>query len=133
MSSGGTDAPGAVRRRVALGLAVLTAAGLLTVAGSGSAESASCTGRKVRTLSFSTGSVHVYKRGRWVCAVTVAKSQDTYQWMSVSVQARGNRPVIRRELAKDRVESDIVHAGRRCVWVESTVGESGVSKGWILC
>ena len=63
---------GAIRRRLALGLAVLTASGLLAVAAPGDAQAASalCPGRKVRTLPFSTGTVLVYKRGGYVCAVT---------------------------------------------------------------
>lgn len=118
---------------MALVLALLTTAGLLTLAGPGSAEADSCAGRKVRTLFFSTGSVHVYKRGRWVCAVTVAKRKGIRTWMPVSVQARGSRAVVREGLFKSRVESDIVHAGRRCVWVKGEAGRGRVSKGWILC
>jgi hypothetical protein len=57
---------GAIRRRLALGLAVLTASGLLAVAAPGEAQAAAsayCPGRKVRALSFSTATMLVYKRG----------------------------------------------------------------------
>jgi ABC-type phosphate transport system substrate-binding protein len=82
----------AVRRRMALGVAVLTAAGLLALVSPGSAAAAasSCAGRKVRTLPFSTGSVHVYQRSGYVCAMTFPKTPGSRKKMSVSVQARGS-------------------------------------------
>lgn len=82
---------GAIRRRMALGLAVLAAAGLLAFTGAGSAQAAasSCSGRKVRTLPFTTGSVQVYKRSGYVCAVTFPGARGSRKPMSVSVQARG--------------------------------------------
>ncbi|MFD2684095.1 hypothetical protein ACFS5L_04345 [Streptomyces phyllanthi] len=119
---------------MALVLALLTAAGLLVVAGPGRAEAASCGARKVRTLSFSTGYVHVYKRGGYVCAVTVAKRRNgTLKWMFASVQARGNRPMMREGKRRYRISTDAVHAGRRCVRVEGAVGGGSVSSEWILC
>lgn len=86
---------GAIRRRMALGLAVLTASGLLALVCPGSAQAASyCSGHKVRTVPFATGSVQLYRSGGYVCAVTVPKKQQSQKRpMSVSVQARGNRPV----------------------------------------
>lgn len=133
MRGGATGTHGAVRRRMALALALLAASGLLVVTAPGSAEAVSCAGRKVRTLPFSTGHVDVYKRGGYVCAVTVAKKQGTRKWMSASVQARGNRPVLREGKRKDRIGTGAVHAGRRCVWVKGAVGNGGTSSGWILC
>ncbi|MER6092675.1 hypothetical protein [Streptomyces bluensis] len=118
---------------MALVLALLAASGLLVVAGPGSAEAASCAGRKVRTLPFSTGRVDVYKRGGYVCAVTVARKRGAAKWMSVSVQARGSRPVRREGKREERIGTGAVHAGRRCVWVKGAVSRGSTSSGWILC
>lgn len=75
----------ATRRRLALGTAVLSAAALLAVAMPQEAQAATgCPGRKVRTLSFATGSVLVYKRGGYVCAVTLPKKPGTKRQMSVA-------------------------------------------------
>ncbi|MFD5947286.1 hypothetical protein ACFWAZ_33915 [Streptomyces collinus] len=126
---------GAIRRRLALGLAVLTASGLLAVAAPGEAQAASayCPGRKVRTLPFSTGTVLVYKRGQYVCAVTLAKKPGVKRKMSVSVQARGNRPVVDAGKYAYHAGPVIVHAGRRCVWLKGQVGRGKFTSGWILC
>ncbi|MEU6368238.1 hypothetical protein ABZ876_21440 [Streptomyces sp. NPDC046931] len=125
---------GAIRRRLALGLAVLTGAGLLAVASPGHAEADDfCSGRKVRTLSFSAGSVRVYKRDGFVCAVTVAKSASGRKSMSVSVQARGSRPVADRGQYTRLAGPVVVHVGHRCVWIRGSVGSSSASSGWIMC
>ncbi|EFE69357.1 MULTISPECIES: hypothetical protein [Streptomyces] len=125
---------GAIRRRLAPVLAVLTASGLLTVAAPGDAHAAApCPGRKVRTLSFSTGSVVVHKRGGYVCAATLARKPGTARTMSVSVRARGGRPVVDEGRYKYHAGPVTVHAGRRCVWVKGRVGGGSVSSGWILC
>ncbi|OUC92951.1 hypothetical protein [Streptomyces swartbergensis] len=128
---------GPIRRRLALGLAVLTASGLLAVAAPGEAQAASasahCPGRKVRTLPFSTGTVLVYKRGGYVCAVTLTKKPGVKRKMSVSVQARGNRPVVDEGRYSYHAGPVMVHAGRRCVWLKGRVGQGSVSSGWILC
>ncbi|AVH58620.1 MULTISPECIES: hypothetical protein [Streptomyces] len=126
---------GAIRRRLALGVAVLTASGLLALVSPGSAEAATsyCSGRKVRTLPFSTGSVQVYKRGGYVCAVTFPKRQGSRKPMSVSVQARGSRPVVDRGNFEHHAGPVTVHAGRRCVRVKGSVGSGSVDSGWILC
>ncbi|MFD4522376.1 hypothetical protein ACFWP7_00260 [Streptomyces sp. NPDC058470] len=125
----------AVRRRTALGAAVLTASVLLALVSPGSAEAAasSCAGRKVRTLPFSTGSVQVYKRGGYICAMTFARTPGPRKKMSVSVQARGGRPVVDDGLFSHRAGPVTVHAGRRCVWFKGSVGGGSVSSGWILC
>ncbi|MEU0244554.1 hypothetical protein ABZ192_09495 [Streptomyces sp. NPDC006235] len=127
---------GAIRRRLALGLAVLTASGLLAVAAPGEAQaaaSAACPGRKVRALPFSTGTVLVYKRGAYVCAVTVTRKPGVKRKMSVSVQARGSRPVVDEGRFAYHAGPVMVHAGRRCVWLKGRVGQGSVSSGWILC
>jgi hypothetical protein len=127
---------GAIRRRLALGLTVLTASGLLAVALPGEAQAATtalCPGRKVRTLPFATGTVLVYKRGGYVCAVTLPKRPGAKRKMSVSVQARGNRPVVDEGRYGHHAGPVTVHAGRRCVWLKGKVGRSTFSSGWILC
>ncbi|MFI8092676.1 hypothetical protein ACIF9R_30865 [Streptomyces sp. NPDC086080] len=124
----------AIHRRLAPALAVLTAAGLLAVATPAEAQAAAnCPGRKVRTLPFSTGSVVVYKRGGYVCAVTLAGRPGVERKMSVSVRARGGRPVVDEGRYKYHAGPVTVHAGRRCVWVKGAVGGRSVSSGWILC
>ncbi|MGW8062748.1 hypothetical protein ACVV2G_10815 [Streptomyces ziwulingensis] len=124
----------ATRRRLALGTAVLTAAGLLTVAVPQEARAAvACPGRKVRTLPFSTGTVLVHRRGGYVCAVTVPRTPGTKRQMSVGVQARGGRPVVDSGRYAYRAGPVTVHAGKRCVWVRGTVSRGSGSSGWILC
>ncbi|WP_392967328.1 hypothetical protein [Streptomyces sp. LN245] len=126
---------GAIRRRMALGLAVLAAAGLLAFMGAGSAQAAasSCSGRKVRTLPFTTGSVQVYKRSGYVCAVTFPGARGSRKPMSVSVQARGGRPVVNSGRFAHHAGPVTLYAGHRCVRVKGSVGSGSVSSGWILC
>jgi hypothetical protein len=122
------------RRRLALGTAVLTVAGLLAVAAPQEAQAvAACPGRKVRTLPFSTGSVVVHRRGGHVCAVTVPKKPGTERQMSVSVQARGGRPVVDSGRYAYRAGPVTVYVGKRCVRVRGTVSRGSVGSGWILC
>ncbi|MER7180405.1 hypothetical protein ABT404_13155 [Streptomyces hyaluromycini] len=127
---------GAIRRRLALGVAVLAASGALALVAPAEAQAvtaANCAGREVRTLSFDTGTVHVYRQGGYVCAITLPKESGGRRMMSVSVQARGNRPVVDKGKYSHRAGPVTVHAGHRCVWVKGTVGRSSVSSGWILC
>ncbi|MEU1302839.1 hypothetical protein ACQEV4_40810 [Streptomyces shenzhenensis] len=127
---------GAMRRRLALGVAVLAASGALVLVAPGGALAASdglCAGRKVKTLPFATGAVHVYKRNGYVCAVTLPTQPGTKRTMSVSVQARGNRPVVDEGRFAYRAGPVTVHAGHRCVWVKGAVARDSVSSGWILC
>src|SRR5690606_19820017 len=132
---GGTTVDsGPIRRRLALCLALLTAAGLLVVAAPGDALAAApCPGRKARTLTFSTGAVVVYKRGGYRCAVTVAKKAGKRRTMSVSIRARGGRPVVDKGLFRRHAGPVTVHAGQRCVWVKGRVGGGSADSGWILC
>jgi hypothetical protein len=115
---------------MALGLAVLTAAGLLTLAGPpASAEAAaSCAGRKVRTLTFDTGTVRVYRRsGRYVCAVLVPRKQARKG--SLRIRARGGQWARNTKRPAGPVT---VHAGRRAVWIKARVGGDTFDSGWIL-
>ncbi|MGX1130852.1 hypothetical protein RKD49_003042 [Streptomyces glaucescens] len=126
---------GAIRRRLALGLSVLTVSGLFALATPADAHAAAgpCPGRKVRTLPFSTGSVHVYKSGGYVCAATYAKNPGPRRTMSVSVQRRGHNPVPYKDKHREHTPGVKVYAGQRCVRVEGSVGRGSVSSGWILC
>lgn len=123
------------RGRLALGTALLTAVGLLTAAAPREAAPAAapCPGREVRTLPFATGSAVVYRRGGYVCAVTLPKKPGTRRAMSVGVRARGGRPVVDEGRHAHRAGPVTVYAGRRCVWVTGRVGSRSVSSGWILC
>ncbi|MEV0318976.1 hypothetical protein ACIBKX_05550 [Streptomyces sp. NPDC050658] len=128
---------GRIRRRLALGVAVLAASFLVGLVGAGTAQAqvdvARCAGHKARTLTFSTGKVVIYKKRGYVCALTIAKRPGARKTMSVSVQARGNRPA--RDIGQYTHHAGpvTVHAGRRCVWVKGTVGQGSTSSGWILC
>lgn len=128
---------GGIRRRLALGAAVLAATGVLGLVTSGTAAAATaqgCAGREVRTLPFSSGVTHVYQRDGYICAITVARHPGSAQTMSVSVQARGSRPVVDSGRYWHHAGPVTVHAGRRCVLVKGSVGSSGkVDSGWILC
>ncbi|MFF9087921.1 hypothetical protein ACF1BE_16125 [Streptomyces sp. NPDC014991] len=128
---------GAIRRRLAFGAAVLAVSGALTLSVTGTAQAApgggGCAGHEVRTLPFRTGVTHVYKHDGYVCAVTVARHPGAAQAMSVSVQARGNRPVVDRGRYRYHAGPVTVHAGHRCVWIKGAVDRYTVSSGWILC
>ncbi|MFS8202503.1 hypothetical protein ACLVWQ_27910 [Streptomyces sp. CWNU-52B] len=126
---------GAIRRRLALGTAVLTASGLLALgvpAGDASAA-ALCSGRKVRTLAFSTGHVDVHKARGYVCAVTYPKKVGARRHMMVSVQARGSERVPNAGRFTRYAGPVRVHAGHRCVRIQGAVGSGSVATGWILC
>ncbi|GGW36617.1 hypothetical protein GCM10010503_10660 [Streptomyces lucensis JCM 4490] len=127
---------GAIRRRIAMAAAALAASGVLGLTATGTAQAGTaggCGGREVRTLPFRTGVTHVYKRDGYVCAITVAKRPGAARTMAVSVQARGNRPVVDKGRYRHHAGPVTVHAGHRCVWVRGSVGGSTVSSGWILC
>ncbi|MGW0764113.1 hypothetical protein [Streptomyces sp. NPDC002676] len=126
---------GAIRRRLALGAAVLAASGAFALAVPGSAQAAdsACTGRTVRTLPFRSGAVQVYKRDGYVCAMTVTKRPGVTRWMMVSLQARGNRAVVDKGYFRHHAGPITVHAGHRCVYIKGAVGRDSVDSGWILC
>ncbi|MEU9961528.1 hypothetical protein [Streptomyces sp. NPDC050982] len=127
---------GVIRRRLALGTALVTASGLLALAGPGVGDASAaspCSGRKVRTVTFSTGYVQVYKKRGYVCAVTRPKKVGARKYMLVSVRAWGNQAVPNEGMFKKYAGPVRVHAGNRCVWIKGTVGSGSVSTGWILC
>jgi hypothetical protein len=126
---------GAIRRRLALGTAVLTASALLALAGPvGDASAAApCAGRKVRTVGFSTGHVDVHRKSGYVCAVTYPKKVGARRYMMVSVQARGSQRVPNSGRFVRYAGPVKVHAGHRCVRIKGAVGSGSVSTGWILC
>ncbi|MEU6536539.1 hypothetical protein [Streptomyces sp. NPDC047000] len=111
-----------------------TATAPATAAVNASATVLTCAGREVRTLPFATGTVHVYRQHNgYVCALTVPDHPGVRQTMMVSVQARGNRPVVDKGRYAYLAGPVTVHAGHRCVWVKGQVGRRSVSSGWILC
>jgi hypothetical protein len=124
---------GAIRRGLALGIAVLTTSGLLGLAAPAEAHAAAkpCAGRKVRTLTFSTGIVRVYKQDREICAVTIAKNPGPVRTMKVSVQVRGHRPVAFTDRRVRRISTPLVYMGHRSVRVKGAVGGGSVSTGWV--
>ncbi|GAA2920031.1 hypothetical protein GCM10010524_57890 [Streptomyces mexicanus] len=126
---------GVTRRRLATGLAVLAGSALFALALPASAQAAAstCAGHQVRTVPFATGAVRVYKRDGYVCVLTVPKKPGGRRPMSVSVQARGNRPVTDTGRYSSHAGPVTVYAGHRCVRVSGAVGTGSVHSGWILC
>ncbi|MFI0511885.1 hypothetical protein ACH3Y9_25350 [Streptomyces sp. WSLK1-5] len=107
---------------------------MLAVAAPGHAHAAatSCEGRKVRSFPFSTGTVEVYKRRGYVCAITLPKHPGVRQYMRVYLRAYGLLPVEDADKYKYRAGPVTVHAGQRKVWVKGQVGRGKYdSDGWI--
>jgi hypothetical protein len=116
---------GGIRRRCAVVLAALTASGLLAIAVPGQAQAApvdSCEGRKIRTFTFSTGSVRLYKDDGWLCAMTFPKSPGGRRTMMVSLQARGFGAVVDKGQYSHHAGPVRTYAGTRKVWIEGRVG-----------
>ncbi|WP_405802377.1 hypothetical protein [Streptomyces halstedii] len=113
-------------------LPVLAAAGLVLGAGEATAA-ALCPGRLVKTVTFSTGSLQVYKSRAYACAVTVAKKPGARREMKVSLQPRGGRAVVDQGKFTTRAGPVRVHALNRCVRASGSVGGSAGSTGWIGC
>ncbi|MER7172192.1 hypothetical protein [Streptomyces mesophilus] len=125
-------ADGAIRKARA-GLVLLAVAVLLTLVGpfSGDAHAATrCAGHKVDTLRFSTGSVHVFRDGDFLCAMTYAKHPGTLRTMSVSIQARGSRAAAKSGRYKKYAGPVRTHIGTRKVWIRGSVGSGKYSDGW---
>ncbi|MEU6376710.1 hypothetical protein [Streptomyces sp. NPDC046909] len=126
---------GAIRRRLAAGLAVLTASALLAIGAAGDAQAATgthCEGRKVRTFTFATGSVKVYKNGTSLCAMTVPKKAGPRRTMMVSLQARGFEAVVDEGQYSKHAGPVETYVGGRKVWIKGRVGSGYYSTdGWI--
>ncbi|WP_420710294.1 hypothetical protein [Streptomyces sp. NRRL S-15] len=133
----GRPRPGAGRRMAAafLVLPLLGALGLvLGPTGAAPAHAASaCSGRLVKTVSFATGSLRVYKSRAYACAVTVAREPGARRAMRVSLQPRGGRAVVDSGRFTKLAGPVTVHALNRCVRAAGSVGGSSGSTGWILC
>ncbi|MGW3120198.1 hypothetical protein ACWDBW_24150 [Streptomyces sp. NPDC001107] len=125
---------GAIRRRFGALLAVLAASGLLALAAPGeaqAADSSSCAGRKIRTFTFSTGSVKLYRSGNYLCAITVPKSAGGKRPMMVSLQARGFEPVVDKGMFTRHAGPVRSYVGHRKVWIRGSVGRGSYdSGGW---
>ncbi|MFC8224505.1 hypothetical protein [Streptomyces sp. NPDC057287] len=116
-------------------LPLLGALGLVTgPTGSAPAHAASaCSGRLVKTVAFSTGSLRVYKSRAYACAVTVAKKPGARRAMRVSLQPRGGHAVADSGRFTRLAGPVTAHALNRCVRASGSVGGSSGSTGWILC
>ncbi|MFJ4837557.1 hypothetical protein [Streptomyces sp. NPDC088746] len=129
--------PATGRRRTAsfLLLPLLGALVLVTgPVGQAPAHAASpCSGRLVKTVKFSTGSLRVYKSRAYACAVTVAKKPGARRAMRVSLQPRGGRAVVDSGRFTALAGPVTVHALNRCVRASGSVGGSSGSTGWIGC
>ncbi|MFD7547462.1 hypothetical protein [Streptomyces sp. NPDC059816] len=123
-------------RTGALFTTALTLVSLLVLAGPAvtSTEAASsCAGRVVRTLQLGAGEVVVHKNSRWVCAVTTAHRRGDLRHMTVGVQARGSREVVKRGWFRKRSVPVTVYAGQRCVRVAGSISGQHRRSAWILC
>ncbi|TXS09046.1 hypothetical protein EAO68_33885 [Streptomyces sp. wa22] len=135
-SSGRPGRPEGRRAMAALlVLPLLGALGLvLGPTGSAPAHAASaCSGRLVKTVTFSTGSLRVYKSRAYACAVSVAEKPGARRAMRVSLQPRGGRAVVDSGKFTQLAGPVTVHALNRCVRASGSVGGSSGSTGWILC
>lgn len=134
--AGGASAGRAMRKHLMYGLAIVIAAAGLTLVGpaTGSAEAATaCSGRKVKTVTFTTGELRIYKSRRYACAITVSKRPGVRQVMSVTIQARGSRAAKDSGRFTHRAGPVTVYALNRCVRAHGLVGTRKASTGWILC
>lgn len=128
-----------MRKHLMYGLVIAIAAAGLALAGpgTGNAEAASatsaCSGRKVRTVTFATGELRIYKSRRYACAVTVSKRPGVRQSMTVTIQARGSRTARDSGRFTHRAGPVTVYALNRCVRAHGSVGDRKASTGWILC
>lgn len=124
---------GAIRRRGASLLVGLTVCGLLAVAApSAQAAPSSCAGHRVRTFTFSTGSVRVYRSGSYLCALTVAKHPGARRTMMVSLQVRGFEPVTDKGRFTRHAGPVRAYVGHRKVRLRGSVGRgSYASRGWM--
>ncbi|MEU4260537.1 MULTISPECIES: hypothetical protein [Streptomycetaceae] len=129
---------GSVARRVGAGLLVLPLLGAVGLvqgtSGATQAHAASaCSGRLVKKVTFSTGSLRVYESRAYACAVTVAKKPGTRRAMRVSLQPRGGRAAVDSGNFTKLAGPVTVHALNRCVRASGSVAGVSGSTGWILC
>ncbi|WP_046509108.1 hypothetical protein [Streptomyces odonnellii] len=127
------------------GLTGLIVAGALVLVGPGAAVAdgvsgvartgiaSVCSGRPQKTVGFATGELRIYKARDYACALTVAKDPGTRREMTVSLQARGARPVVDSGNFSQQAGPVTVHALNRCVRVSGAVSGVSASTGWILC
>ncbi|MGW1812861.1 hypothetical protein ACWCQM_04660 [Streptomyces sp. NPDC002125] len=128
----------AAGRRVAVTLLVLPLLGSLGLVlgptGAAPAQAVSgCSGRLAKTVTFSTGTLRVYRTRSYACAVTVAKKPGARRSMKVSLQPRGGSAVVDSGRFTQLAGPVKVHALNRCVRASGSVGGSSASTGWILC
>ncbi|MEU8678563.1 hypothetical protein [Streptomyces sp. NPDC048560] len=121
------------RRALAYLLVLPLLAPLVLALGAPAQAAAACSGRHATTVSFAKGELRVYKSRAYVCAVTVAKKPGARRAMSVSLQARGGRPVVDEGRFTTRAGPVTVYALNRCVRATGAVAGSSGSTGWILC
>lgn len=126
--------PAGLRGAAALLVLPLLGALGLVLGPAGDAQAASaCSGRLVKTVAFSTGSLRVYKSRAYACVVAVAKKPGTRRAMSVSLQPRGGRWVTDSGRFTTLAGPVTVHALNRCVRASGSVGGASGATGWILC
>ncbi|WP_203599898.1 hypothetical protein [Streptomyces sp. SID10853] len=116
----------------------MTAAAVVALAlvgtGARPASAASgCPGHLVRSVSFATGQLKVYRSGQSVCAVTLAKHPGARRQMSVQLQARGGRPVSDSGRFTRLAGPVRVRAVHRCVRAVGAVSGRKGASGWFLC
>ncbi|MFD9498847.1 hypothetical protein [Streptomyces sp. NPDC060035] len=129
---------GPARRRLGAGLFVLPLLGavalVLGTSGASPAHAASaCSGRLVKTVTFSTGSLLVYESRAYACAVTVAKKPGARRAMRVSLQPRGGRAAVDSGSFTKLAGPVTVHSLNRCVRASGSISGKSASTGWILC
>lgn len=125
------------RRLLSCGLAVFMMVGALVMAGPGTqraeAGASACSGRPLKTVTFATGELRVYKNRQYACAVTIARKPGSGRVMSVTLQARGGRAAREKGTFRRQAGPVTVHALNRCVRATGSVGSIARSTGWILC
>lgn len=117
-------------------LVALTAGSALVLVGPDAARAEAvsvCSGRAQKTVKFATGELRIYKNRAYACALTVARNPGARRAMSVSLQARGARPVVDSGNFTQWAGPVTVHALNRCVRVSGAVSGKKVSTGWTLC
>ncbi|MFJ3665322.1 hypothetical protein ACIPSE_02585 [Streptomyces sp. NPDC090106] len=122
-----------VRGRLGVVLAGLAVSGVLAVAVPGTAYAApdSCAGRKIRTFTFATGSVKLYKSGAYLCAMTFPKRSGGQRWMAVSLRVRGFEAVEDSGWYARHAGPVTSYVGSRKVWIKGRVGDGRYdSGGW---